>query len=307
MKILSIEDKDLTPKVATIGMFDGVHSGHKFLLNHLLSEAQNRDLTSLVVTFSNHPMLYFKPDSDLKLLTLEGEKVKYLSDSGVESCLVFDFNEQIQKLTSSEFLTLLRDNYGVRLLIVGYDHHFGSDKITDFALYQQIGDKLGVEIIRCNAFVDNSIEVSSSKIRKALLSGDIALANKYLDYKYNVSGVVIDGFKLGRSLGFPTANIDVDSKKLLPKHGAYAVRVQIGESEELHYAMMNIGVRPTFNGNDLALEAHLINFCGFLYNREIKIYFEKFLRGEIKFDTPEDLKCQLKKDLIEVKSFFNIE
>lgn len=307
MKLLSINDKDLSAKVATIGMFDGVHSGHKFLLSKLLSLSENNGCSSLVVTFSNHPMLYFKPDSDLKLLTLEKEKVDLLENYGIDNCLMLSFNEDIQKLTSSEFISLLRDNYGVKVLVVGYDHHFGSDRISDFNTYKELGDSLGVEVVSCGSFLENNIEVSSSKIRKALIDGDILLANKYLDYKYNISGVVIDGFKIGRSLGFPTANIRVNSSKVLPKHGAYAVRVQIGDCDTMHYGMMNIGVRPTFDGNEVGLEAHLINFSGFLYNREIKIFFEKFLRGEIKFNSPEELKCQLKKDLSEVKSFFGIE
>ena len=354
MNVLSIQDIEKSEKVATIGMFDGVHNGHKFLINTMVREARNKKLSSLVVTFTNHPMLFFKPECGLKLLSLKEEKLSLLDDAGVDNCLMLDFNSDIQRLTSADFITLLRDNFGITELIVGYDHHFGSDKITDFESYKRIGKKLGVEIFHCDAFTENSVEVSSSKIRKALQNGDISLANKYLDYKYSVSGVVENGFKIGRTLGFPTANININKAKLLPKEGVYIVSVRICDMEnssdlqsinadniskqrsivsDTSYfskmgvenndsfskkefsqpsakfipAMMNIGRRPTFNGEEVVVEVHLINFSENLYDKGLQIIFEKFLREEIRFDSSEKLREQLQKDYLETKSYFGID
>ncbi len=299
MKLLDENIIDSTPKVATIGFFDGVHLGHNYLLNQLKSEACEREMHSMVVTFANHPRLFFNSDCGLRQLTLADEKSNLLAATGLDYSLMLQFNKQLSSLTSTEFMQLLVEKYGVKVLLVGYDHHFGCDRETSFEGYVEQGGKLGLEVKRCNGYSESKVMVSSSKVRKALELWDVKLANKLLGYNYFIRGTVIDGKKIGRQIGFPTANLQIDNLKILPSDGVYEVEVL---AEGVKYrGVLNIGIRPTISATNRTVEVHIIDFAGDLYGKEIELKFVDFLRHEQKFSSLEDLKEQIIKDFNKVK------
>ena len=295
MNILDKNISNSTPKVATIGFFDGVHLGHNYLLEQLKSEAQSRDMHSLVVTFANHPRLFFNPNCGLKQLTLSADKVALLKQRGVDDVLVLQFDSYLSKLTSREFMQLLVEHYGVRVLLMGYDHRFGSDRDTSFDEYVEFGKQLGLEVKRCNGFSESEVMVSSSKVRRALEFWDIPLANKLLGYKYFVVGRVVSGKKIGRQIGFPTANLQIEPLKLIPSDGVYVVDVVV--KGDVYKGILNIGSRPTVSGENRTIEVHIIDYTGAdLYDEMLELRFNRFLRHEQKFLSLEDLKEQIKKD-----------
>ena len=282
-------------KVATIGFFDGVHLGHNYLLEQLKTEAQQRGMQSVVVTFANHPRLFFDPNCALKQLTLSDEKVDLLKQKGVDEVVMLQFDDKLSKLTSREFMQLLVENYGVKVLLMGYDHRFGSDRSTSFDEYIAYGKQLGLEIKRCDGFSESEVMVSSSKVRRALELWDIPLANKFLGYKYFVKGRVVEGQKIGRQIGFPTANLQVDSLKLIPSDGVYVVEVSVRGKE--YRGVLNIGTRPTVSGDKRTIEVHIIGYEGVeLYGEELELRFLRFLRHEQRFSSLEDLREQIRKD-----------
>lgn len=279
-----------TPSVCTIGSFDGVHQGHKFVVSQVMEQAKERGLTSLVVTFSNHPLKVLRPDFRPQLLTLEDEKVELLKETGVDGIALLEFTKELSQLSAREFMQkILKEQLGAKVLIIGYDNHFGHDHKT-FEDYIEYGKELGIEVIK-NTELPSDFKASSTAVRNALNQGDILAANKILGYPYYIKGKVVNGFHIGRKIGFPTANIEVPSDKLIPMDGVYCVKALD------HIGMMNIGYRPTLdNGPQRSLEVHLLDFDGNLYGDEIKIEFLKFLRGEKKFDSIEQLQQQLKQD-----------
>ena len=282
-------------KVATIGFFDGVHLGHNYLLEQLKTVAQQRGMQSVVVTFANHPRLFFDPNCALKQLTLSDEKVNLLKQKGVDEVVMLQFDDKLSKLTSREFMQLLVENYGVKVLLMGYDHRFGSDRSTSFDEYIAYGKQLGLEIKRCDGFSESEVMVSSSKVRRALELWDIPLANKFLGYKYFVKGRVVEGQKIGRQIGFPTANLQVDSFKLIPSDGVYVVEVSVRGKE--YRGVLNIGTRPTVSGDKRTIEVHIIGYEGVeLYGEELELRFLRFLRHEQRFSSLEDLREQIRKD-----------
>ena len=282
-------------KVATIGFFDGVHLGHNYLLEQLKTEAQQRGMQSVVVTFANHPRLFFDPNCALKQLTLSDEKVDLLKQKGVDEVVMLQFDDKLSKLTSREFMQLLVENYGVKVLLMGYDHRFGSDRSTSFDEYIAYGKQLGLDIKRCDGFSESEVMVSSSKVRRALELWDIPLANKFLGYKYFIKGRVVEGQKIGRQIGFPTANLQVDSFKLIPSDGVYVVEVSVRGKE--YRGVLNIGTRPTVSGDKRTIEVHIIGYEGVeLYGEELELRFLRFLRHEQRFSSLEDLREQIRKD-----------
>ena len=282
-------------KVATIGFFDGVHLGHNYLLEQLKSEAQQRGMQSVVVTFANHPRLFFDPNCALKQLTLSDEKVNLLKQKGVDEVVMLQFDDKLSKLTSREFMQLLVEHYRVRVLLMGYDHRFGSDRGTSFDEYVAYGKQIGVEIKRCDGFSESEVMVSSSKVRRALELWNIPLANKFLGYKYFIKGRVVEGQKIGRQIGFPTANLQIDSLKLIPSDGVYVVEVIVGGKE--YRGVLNIGTRPTVSGDKRTIEVHIIEYEGAeLYGEELELRFLRFLRHEQRFSSLEDLREQIRKD-----------
>jgi riboflavin kinase/FMN adenylyltransferase len=282
------------PNVATIGFFDGLHLGHRYMLEHLISISNEKGLRNMVVTFSNHPRLLFSPNCDLKLLSTYDEKVELIEGCGVDYCLTLGFTHDMARFTSHDFLRLLAEKFHVKLLLVGYDHRFGCDLQSGFEDYRRYGVQLGIEVIQMRPLEKEDVTISSSKIRKLLYCGDVRTANLVLGYEYSMTGKVVDGAKIGRMIGFPTANLEISPLKLIPKQGVYAVRIFV--DGKMHIGMLNIGVRPTVNGSDVSIEVHIIDYHSDIYGKKIKISFVQFIREEHKFDTLDTLKRQLEKD-----------
>lgn len=284
--------------VATVGFFDGVHGGHRFLLNEVITEARREQSISVVVTFNEHPRKVLKSDFQPRLLTTLEEKLELLDTTGIDACVVLDFTPELSQLTAQEFITrVLHRDLRVKTLFVGHDHRFGHNREEGFDEYQQYGKELGISVIKAEQFVlDGGEHFSSSQIRKALLEGDILLANTLLTYPYMFMGKVIGGYKNGRKIGFPTANIWFESKeKIIPAVGVYAVYVYLKGHK--YKGMMNIGYRPTFSAdNTLSMEVHIIDFDSDIYDQKIQVECMSRIRDEMKFNGVDELVAQLKKD-----------
>lgn len=291
---------------ATVGFFDGVHVGHRFLISELIREAKARNLKSVVFTFAEHPRKTLHTEFQPQLITTLDEKLIQLADTGIDACVVLKFSEKMSKLSAYEFLkNLLYEQYHVRALLVGHDHRFGHNRAEGFPEYQNYGTEMGMEVIQASRFsTEDFSHISSSEIRHALESGDIKKANDLLSYPYSISGQVIDGFKVGRKIGFPTANIKCENEeKLIPGIGVYAV--EIIHNNLIYKGMMNIGQRPTLeNGNKISLEVNIFDFDKDIYNETIKIIFIEKIRDEIKFNNIDELIEQLKSDKSRVLANF---
>ena len=280
-------------KVATIGFFDGVHKGHQFLFEHLRKEADQRGLMPLIVTFQQHPRVLLQSDYVPQLLTTAEERQALLGAYGEVLMLPF---EQIQALTAAEFMTLLRDRYEVSVLLMGYDHRFGADRLHCPQDYRRIGEALGIEVLTMSEYVEGELHVSSTEIRLALEKGNIAVANELLGRPYSLSGTVVHGRAFGRTIGFPTANIQpTDPHKIIPKTGVYMA--QIVEREKT--ALLKDKSMPAFVNIDPqgVIEAHIPSYKGDLYGRQMEIRFERFIREERHFDSAEALRRQIKDDI----------
>ena len=286
----------LPPTVATIGFFDGVHLGHRYLINQVKIAASQCGWCSSIITFPVHPRQVIQSDYQPQLLSSPEEKIELLSQTGVDNCILLPFTQELSKLTAYEFMQLLYDKYKVRMLVIGYDHRFGHNRAETFEDYCRYGRELGIHIMQATAYTQEQDKVSSSAIRRALLSGDVMTAQKYLGYNYFLEGTVVSGYQVGRKIGFPTANLRVDFPyKLIPSIGVYAVRVQVAGQQ--WKGMLSIGYRPTINnGNDLSIEVHILDFQGDIYNQKMRLEFIEFLRPEIKFDSIDELIAQMHKD-----------
>ncbi len=292
--------------IATIGFFDGMHEGHKYVISQVIQLAEKRGDGSIVFTFDRHPASLFCPDKAPKLLLTPEEKMDKLSVCGVEDIVMFEFDENLADLSTEEFLQLLKEDYAVDTLLLGYDNHFGKkEKDADgnfinptFDDYVKKGKETGVRIKRLEEFhhEENGLgSTSSSLIRTLLLDGNLKEANTRLGYNYSLSGKVVSGYQIGRKIGFPTANIEVQDK-LIPKNGVYAALATIGNDVTRQKAIVNIGMRPTFNGNETTVEVHILGFEGDIYDAKISIELVARLRDEQKFDSAEDLISQINKD-----------
>lgn len=294
MKILSDKQKLNVQTIATIGFFDGVHIGHRFLLSELKTIGQKKRLESLVISFNNSPQNSLHPKKNIKYLSTPLEKTQLLSDFGISNCLMLDFDKKIAQQDAETFLMWLKEMYSVKILLIGHDHRFGNDKISTFETYQKLGEKLNIEITQCTKFEDNGKQVSSSIIRSLISNGDIKLANQLLDYTYSITGKVIHGNKIGRTIGFPTANLKINSEKIIPKNGVYIVETCI--NNQIYKGLLNIGTRPTIDGNTQTIETHLIDFNKDIYDEKITLYIKKRLRDEIKFSSITELQQQIEID-----------
>lgn len=294
MHILSDIQIPTQDTLATIGFFDGVHIGHQFLLNELKIQSQKFGFQSLIVSFVNHPQEILRNRTDLKLLTTTSEKLARFETLAIDNCLLLDFDDQIARMTSYDFLKMLHDNYRVRKLMVGYDHHFGSDRLSTFDDYVEIGKLIGVDVIACRPFVAENLTVSSSKIRTLLQKGEVIKANELLGSPYMMSGIVVSGNQIGRKIGFPTANLKLDISKLIPKEGVYAVKVAL--KNQWFKGMLNIGTRPTVSGDTQTIEVYILNFEQDIYGETLQLKFLKRIRDERKFNSIVELKSQLEID-----------
>ena len=286
----------LTPSVATIGFFDGVHLGHRHLINQVKMAASLNGWCSSIITFPVHPRQVIQSDYQPSLLSSPEEKIELLASTGIDNCILLPFTRELSQLTAWEFMQLLYDQYKVRMLVIGYDHRFGHNRAETFEDYCRYGRELGIHIMQATAYTQEQDKVSSSVIRRALLSGEVFTATKYLGYPYFMQGTIVSGYQVGRKIGFPTANLQVDfPNKLIPTIGVYAVRVSVnGQS---YRGMLNIGHRPTLNnGTDLSIEVHILDFEGDIYHQPMRIEFVDFLRPEAKFNSVDELTLQIQKD-----------
>ena len=285
-----------SPTVATIGFFDGVHLGHRFLIQQVKVAATQTGWQSSIITFPVHPRQVIQSEFQPQLLSSPEEKIELLASTGVNNCILLPFTRELSQLTAYEFMQLLYDKYKVRMLVIGYDHRFGHNRAETFEDYCRYGRELGIHIMQASAYTQEQDKVSSSAIRRALQNGDIRTATKFLGYHYYLEGTVVDGYKVGRKIGFPTANLRVDfPNKLIPSIGVYAVYVYV--NGEKHKGMLNIGYRPTINnGTDLSIEVHILDFQGDIYHQKMRIEFIDFLRPEEKFNSVDELILQMQKD-----------
>ena len=282
---------------ATIGFFDGVHQGHRFLLSQVKAAAKQHGLQTLVVTFAQHPRETLQTDYKPLLLTTPDEKVRLLQESQVDACAVLHFTKEMAALSAYEFMKhYLYEYLGVRKLVIGYDHRFGHNRNEGFPEYQTYGKEIGIEVVQAEPLKNDDFTVSSSVIRRFLEAGDVEMAQQCLDRPYHLSGTVVEGHHMGRDLGFPTANLQPEHPYLLvPARGVYAIYVEV--DGQRYPAMLNIGRRPTLdNGNDCSIESHLFGFNGNLYGKSLTLYFQHRLRDEKKFNSLDELKAQLRKD-----------
>jgi riboflavin kinase/FMN adenylyltransferase len=280
--------------VVTSGTFDGVHLGHQKILGRLKELAERKQGETVLLTYWPHPRLILQPeDKSLRLLTTLSEKVKLLEEMGVDHLIILPFTKELSQMSSEEFIRdILVEKIQTKTLVIGYDHKFGKNREGSFEYLQSHSHLFGFAIEEISRQDVDDLGVSSTKIRTALAQGDISTANKYLGRPYDLSGQVVKGQQIGRSLGFPTANIQIaEDYKLLPRDGAYAVHAEVNSIQ--YKAILNIGDRPTVDGQKKTIEAHLIDFEGDLYGQELRVYFQEFLREEKKFESLDALKNQL--------------
>ena len=298
MKIKTAADyKQIKSSVITIGTFDGVHVGHQQIIHRLVDTARKNDLQALVLTFFPHPRMVIQNDANVKLINTIDEKAKQLEQLGVDHLVVKEFTKSFSRLTALEYVRdILVNKLKVKHIIVGYDHHFGRNRTANINELKEFSAFYDFEVTEIEPQEVDDVAVSSTKIRSAILKGNIPTANKFLGYNFMLTGTVIKGKGLGKTLDFPTANIQIEAAyKLIPKHGVYVVKSQIKGVEV--FGMMNIGKNPTVSeGNQTKIEVHFFDFNANLYGAVLKIELLDHLRSEIKFPNIEALKLQLEKD-----------
>ncbi len=298
MKIVSRPDTTHR-RVAAIGMFDGVHKGHLALIEYVRRQAERLRLVPSVVTFLNHPLKVIQPGKAPRRLTSNAQRVERLAAAGIRDIIMLDFNENLRRMDAEVFLWHLKEEYAVDALVVGFNNRFGFGRTGDINQYKEIGRRLGMEIIEAPEFkLDDGAKISSSRIRNLIASGDVDRAAEMLGYAPGFSGKVIAGRKLGRSLGFPTANLQPDDpNKLLPAAGVYAVDVVMPDGTK-HRGVMNIGNRPTVvESEDMSIEVHIIDYEGWLYGDVLEVELLKRLRDEKHFPDLQVLKKQISDDV----------
>lgn len=282
--------------VATIGFFDGVHVGHRFLIKELQDWGKELNMPSAVITFPEHPRQVLHSDYRPKLLDTFQEKMERLETTGIDYCIALDFTYKLSLYSAADFIRLLAEEYHVKGLLIGYDHRFGHDRSDGFEQYVEYGGQVGMEVRKASPYDEENIRVSSSEIRRLLQEGKVEMANALLTYPYQLRGRIVSGYKVGRTIGFPTANIEVDSPyKLLPKVGVYAVWVEL--LGKRYKGMLYIGKRPTLqNGDNLTIEVNILGFSGNAYNDEITVSFVYAVREDKTFESVEALREQLERD-----------
>lgn len=306
---LTVETVQNEPLTATIGFFDGVHLGHRYLIKQVVGAAKRQDLCPAVITFDRHPRQVVQTDYCPRLLSTFDEKLKLLASTGADRCVVLPFSADMAALSAHDFMeSVLRRQLNVQTLVIGYDNRFGHNRSEGFEDYVAYGKEMGMEVVKAEPLVVDGVNISSSVVRSLLQEGEVGLAAKCLGRRYSISGTVVHGEHIGTGLGFPTANLRPDCKdKLIPANGAYAVEVTIEGDSTAHPAMMNIGMRPTFNGTTTSLEANLLDFNGDIYGQNVTIAFAARLRAERKFRNAAELANQLRRDAEQAKAFLSEE
>ena len=297
--------------VITIGTFDGVHSGHQQIIHQLKEEAERSGGETVIITFDPHPRkVIANAAKEVMLINTLDEKSELLSQKMIDHLVIVNFTEAFSQLTANQYIEeFLIRKFHPRTIIIGYDHRFGKDRKGDYLLLETLGEEFGYVLKEIPLQVLNSVSISSTRIRNAISQSDIETANTLLGYAFFFEGRVVEGNKLGRSIGFPTANLTVDNKeKLLPGDGVYAVEVELLPKEpagKILKGMMNVGMRPTIGGTQKMIEVHLFDFDKDIYGCSLRVYVKKYLRGEQKFSGLDKLKEQLAKDEINAKGYLN--
>lgn len=282
-------------RIATIGFFDGVHRGHRFLFAQLKELAHEHDLEPLIFTFDRHPREVLTGVSPA-MLTTSMERQHLLALHA--EVRVLDFAD-VQTLTAEQFMQYLHEQENVDILLMGYDHRFGSDQLKGFSEYEKVARRVGMRVERAHECLVDGLPVSSTRIRKLLHEGQMKEVNRLLGYKYSLSGVVEHGNGIGRQIGFPTANIRIQSNKLLPMSGVYSAQALVDGKSIV--AIVNVGNNPTVANDKISVESHLIDFYGDLYSKEVVVNFDLFIRSEKKFASLNELQEQIAKDLLQLK------
>lgn len=289
---------DMPPLVATVGFFDGVHAGHRFLIKQVQEVAEEKRLSSAVVTFREHPRKALMPSAPVQLLTTFEERMKLIAQTGVDYCIVIDFSVAFSRLSAKHFLQdVLFAQSNVRTLFVGYDHRLGHNRAEGYYQYKSYGEEVGLELVQAVEF-EPSMHISSSHIRKLLDCGEVERASKLLSYNYQLFGTVEEGFKIGRTIGYPTANVVVlDNEKIVPSNGIYAVKVFLDSEHSPKGGMLYIGNRPTLHSDGKrSIEVNIFDFNSNLYSKTIGLEFISFVRGDHHFASIVELTEQIAKD-----------
>ena len=298
MKVINSIDNYSSKKksIITIGTFDGIHVGHEKVIRTLVKESLSKNLLANILTFFPHPRMVLNKDSEIKLIDTIKEKEKKLKNLGVNTLIIHPFTKEFSRMSSIEFTRdILIKKLNVYKIILGYDHRFGKNRESSVEDLIQLGVAYNFKVEVIDAKKINSINISSTKIRKAIQTGDIDKANLYLGKYFEINGKVVKGKGIGKKIGFPTANIIIkENYKLIPNKGVYLIKAKI--KNRLYYGMMNIGNRPTLNGKNETLEVNIFNFNENIYGKSLSIFFLNKIRNEIKFDSIEKLSNQLQKD-----------
>ncbi|WP_448588908.1 bifunctional riboflavin kinase/FAD synthetase [Thermodesulfobium sp.] len=287
----------------TIGTFDGVHLGHQLLFKQLKNKRRNDEDIISVVTFEPHPRIFFKNVENLSLITIIEERIRLLLEF-VDEVIVLKFDEKLSKLSPEEFISFLCNGFKINTIVEGENFHFGHGKGGDVALLRKLGKSFGFDVDIANLYIFNGLPISSSRIRRLIISGKIEEANKLLGWDFFVSGEVIHGDRIGTFLGFPTANLRLPEYKIIPQSGVYAAEVEI--SGKRYLGALNIGVKPTVGGKKRSVEVHVIDFEGDLYQEVITVKFKYKIRDEIKFDSIIALKKQIRADIDNIKANYEM-
>lgn len=293
------------PVVATIGMFDGVHLGHRSVVSLVVGQAAECGWASAVITFTRHPQTVLHPDSPVPLLMSVDRRIRALAETGIDYAILLDFDRRLASLSAAEFLQQIYNRYNVRRLIVGYDHRFGHNRSDTFADYVAYGRRIGIDVVRAPEFVGSGAHISSSAIRRLIAEGNVVEAQRLLGSRYSLEGTVVEGNRLGRTIGFPTANIlPLEPNQLIPAVGVYAVIVHIGD--KCYRGMLNIGTRPTVDcSGKTTIEVNIFDFSADIYGTTLTVEFVQRLRAERRLPSLDSLRSQLADDRIAIENILN--
>ena len=285
-----------SPSILTLGTFDGVHKGHQKILKKLKYEAKKDNLKSIVLTFFPHPRTVLNPDFNLKLINTIEERTRLFEKSEIDILITHPFDKNFSELSPDQFVkNILVNKLKIKKILIGYDHRFGKNRTAGFKDLKIFGLKYGFEVIEISVEEKNKVSISSTKIRNSIIEGDIKTAKSYLGYDFSLKGEVVNGNAIGRTIGFPTANLNINQDyKLIPKNGVYLIRT-ILEGKKV-YGMMNIGVKPTLKSKDTSIEVNLFEWGGDLYGKVIEVFILHYIREEKKFDSLIKLGNQIKLD-----------
>lgn len=282
--------------IITIGTFDGVHKGHQKILKKLIKESSKLNLESIVLTFFPHPRIVLNPNSPLKLINTIDERSSLFENSGIDTLITHPFDKNFSELSPEEFVkNILVNKLNIKKILIGYDHRFGKNRTAGIKDLKKLGFKYNFNVIEISAEEQNNISISSTKIRNSIIEGNIRKANSFLGYDFSLRGKVIKGNKIGRTIGFPTANLEIDEEyKLIPKNGVYLIYTKF--EKQVFFGMMNIGVKPTLKFKKESIEVNLFDWEKDIYGEFIEVFFLDYIRDEKKFDSLIELTHQIKID-----------